>query len=76
MHIAVDVYSRDPKVSELTQTTHCIIVFVAIDEEGRKIPVPHWEPQTEEERRMESYALRLMELRKAIEDEMKPFLST
>ncbi len=74
MHIAVDVFSRDPKASQLAQTTHCIIIFVAVDEAGKKLPVPHWEPQTEEDRRMEQYALRLMDLRKAIEDEMKPFL--
>lgn len=75
MHIAVDVYSRDPKASALAQTTHCIIVFVAVDEAGNKLPVPHWEPKTEQERQMQAYALRLVELRKAIEDEMKPFLA-
>lgn len=75
MHIAVDVSSRDPKAADLTQTTHCIIVFVAVDESGRKLRVPRWEPQTAEERQMQQYAIRLMDLRKAIEDEMKPFLS-
>lgn len=74
MHIAVDVFSRDPKASELSQTTHCIIIFVAVDAAGNKLPVPHWEPATEEDRHLEQYALRLMDLRKAIEDEMKPFL--
>ena len=74
MHIAVDVFSRDPKTSELAQTTHCIIIFVAVDEAGNKLPVPHWEPETEEDRHLQQYALRLMDLRKAIEDEMKPFL--
>jgi acyl-CoA hydrolase len=73
MHIAVDVFSRDPKSSVLTQTTHCIIIFVAVDEAGNKLPVPHWEPETNEDRQMQQYALRLMDLRKAIEDEMKPF---
>ena len=74
MHIAVDVFSRDPKASELAQTTHCIIIFVAVDGAGKKLPVPHWEPQTEQDLRLQQYALRLMDLRKAIEDEMKPFL--
>ena len=75
MHIAVDVCSRDPKVSEMTQTTHCVIVFVAIDAHGHKLPAPRWEPQTERERQLQQYALRLLDLRKTIEDEMKPFLS-
>jgi len=34
MHIAVDVFSRDPKASKLVQTTHCIIIFVAVNGEG------------------------------------------
>lgn len=76
MHIAVDVYSRDPKSSEQTKTTHCIIIFVAVDEAGNKLPVPHWEPETERDQQMQQYALRLMDLRKAIEDEMKPFAIT
>jgi len=74
MHIAVDVFSRDPKASKLIQTTHCIIIFVAVDAAGQPVAVPHWEPETEQDRQMQKYALRLMELRKAIEDEMKPFL--
>jgi len=76
MHIAVDVASRDPKAAELTQTTHCIIVFVAVDEAGRKQPVPPWKPESEQDRQMQQYALRLVELRKSIEDEMKPFFLT
>jgi len=73
MHIAVDVFSRDPKASQLIQTTHCIIVFVAVDGDGQPVSVPHWEPKTEKDLKMQQYALRLMDLRKAIEDEMKPF---
>lgn len=73
MHIAVDVFSRDPKATELTQTTHCIIIFVAVDEAGNKLPVPAWEPENEQARQRQQYALRLMDLRKAIEEEMKPF---
>jgi acyl-CoA hydrolase len=75
MHIAVDVFSRDPKASQLAQTTHCIIIFVAVDGDGQPVPVPPWEPETAQDRQMRQYALRLMELRKAIEDEMKPFIT-
>jgi len=75
MHIAVDVFSRDPKASKLVQTTHCIIIFVAVNGEGQPVPVPHWEPKSEKDLQLQQYALRLMDLRKAIEDEMKPFVS-
>jgi len=75
MHIAVNVCSRDPKASEMTHTTHCVIVFVAVDKDGQKLPTLHWEPQTEQDRLLQQYALRLMALRKTIDDEMKPFLT-
>ncbi|HEX9018621.1 MAG TPA: acyl-CoA thioesterase, partial [Anaerolineaceae bacterium] len=76
MHIAVDVRAGDPRTRELVKTTHCIIVFVAIDDQGKPIAVPKWLPQTSEERDLEAYALRLMELRKAIEVEMWPHMKT
>ena len=75
MHVAVDVRTGDPKSRSLTKTTHCIIVFVALDEQQEKpVSVPKWEPQTEDDRREEAYALRLMELRKGIEAEMQPYM--
>ncbi len=74
MHIAVDVYCRDPKASETVKATHCIIIFVAVDSAGQPVDVPHWEPQNDEDRALEKYALRLMDLRKAIEQEMQPHL--
>ncbi len=72
MHVAVDVSAGDPRDGQFRGTTHCIIVFVAVDEEGRPVAVTPWEPRTEEEKAMERYAVRLMELRRAIEDEMQP----
>ena len=72
MHIAVEVSAGDPRDGQLRETTHCIIVFVAVDEDGQPITVTPWEPRTEEEAAMERYAVRLMELRRGIEDEMRP----
>jgi len=74
MHIAVDVRASNPQKLRFTQTTHCIIIFVALDENGRPVPVPKWHPRTEQEKALEKYVVRLMELRKAIEAEMKPHL--
>lgn len=73
MHIAVDVYARDPKSEDARKTTHCIIVFVGLDEEGRTAPIPSWQPVSEEDRTLQDYAEKLMRLRQAIEDEMSPF---
>ena len=76
MHIAVDVSSGDPKDGQYTKTTHCIIVFVAVDDEGNPAEVEHWEPATEEDIVLEKYAIKLMELRKDIEAEMRLYRST
>lgn len=74
MHVAIDVYSRPTSETNLTKTTHCIIVFVAVDGEGNPRAVPKWIPQNEHEQHLEAYAKRLMDLRKVIDDEMRPFL--
>lgn len=73
MHIAVDVSAGDPRSRVFRKTTHCIIVYVAIDKDGKPIQVPKWIPQTDKDRELEAYALRLMELRKGIEAEMQPY---
>ena len=74
MHIAINVFSRNIKRTEFEKKTHCIIVFVAVDDEGQPVNVPKFTPGNEQEKQLEQYAIKLMELRKNIEDEMKPFL--
>lgn len=74
IHIAVDVYSRKMKEPKFQKTTHCVIVFVAVDEEGKPKATKQWIPDTEREKHMQQYAIRLMELRKNIEEEMAPYL--
>ncbi|MEX1018755.1 MAG: acyl-CoA thioesterase [Litorilinea sp.] len=74
MHLAVDVWSRDPRRQESTKTTHCVIIFVALDDASKPVAVPEWYPQTPEDRRMEEYARKLMELRQGIEAEMQQYL--
>ncbi len=72
MHVAVDVSAGDPRDGHFQETTHCIIIFVAMDDEGKLMGVTPWVPRTEEEAALERYAVRLMELRRTIEDEMQP----
>lgn len=62
MQFAVDVRARDPMGGEGRLCTHCIIVFVALDQpEGKPVPVPAWVPQTDEDRRMAEDADRVMQ---------------
>jgi acyl-CoA hydrolase len=74
--IAVDVYAGDPKSPERHRTGHCVIVFVALDPDGRPAPVPQWQPRTDMDRALETYALRLGELRKQMDTEMERHLGT
>lgn len=64
MNIAVDLYSCTPRKCELSRAIHCIMVFVAVDENGSPTDVPAWNPISDEDRSMERYAIRIMELRK------------
>ncbi len=74
MHFAIDVRARDPMAdldadgSNDRLCTHCMIVFVAIDDAGKPIPVPTWTPQNDEDRRLAEYAEQVMALSKGIEE--------
>ncbi len=70
MHIAVDVSAGDPKFGQFTKTTHCIIIFCAVDGQGNPVQVPAWQPKTAEDVALHDYAKKLMDLRKGIEEEM------
>ncbi len=75
IHIAVDVYSRFFEEDNFTKKTHCVIVFVAVDEQGKPKKVKSWIPRTEREQQLENYATKLKELRMQITEEMKPFFN-
>ena len=74
MHLTVDVAAGDPKTRALERSTHCIIIFVAVDTDGRPAPVPAWVPETPADLGLADYARRLMALREGIEQEMSRFL--
>lgn len=74
MHLAVDVYSRHPTERERDKTTHCIIIFVAMDEHGKPSKVPQWQPIGEGDLQLQQYALKLMALREEIDKEMRQHL--
>jgi acyl-CoA hydrolase len=63
MHISVHVCSGDPASGILEQTTHCLIVFVALDKEGHATAAPSWQPESAADRALEEHALDLIALR-------------
>jgi acyl-CoA hydrolase len=73
MHIALEVNACDPKSLIRRKTTHCIVIMVAVDETGQKIQIPEYIPETEEDIAQHNAAIKLMEMRKQIGDEMEIF---
>ena len=74
IHIAVDVFSKKITDEDFDKKTHCIIVFVSVDLDGKPQPVKKWIPQSEKEISLENYAIKLKDLRQHIQEEMKVFL--
>lgn len=75
IHIMVEVYSRSFEEKKFEKKTHCIIIFVAVDEKGESKKVKPWVPKTENEKKLQEYALKLKTLREEIHQEMKPFFN-
>lgn len=75
IHIAVDVYSRGFSKKGFEKKTHCVIVFVSVDDKGNPIKVKKWKPKTDKEKKMEEYAIKLKSLREKINQEMMPFFN-
>ena len=71
MHITVDVYRRCPREQERYKATHCVIIFVAVDNDGNKIEVPQWQPITEQDVALQQYAIKLTKLRQSSVNEMQ-----
>lgn len=74
MHIAVDVFSRGLREVDPVRTTHCLIVFVAVDEAGQPRPVPLWMPVTDEDRFLADYAREMKAQSARIEAERSRWL--
>lgn len=70
MHFSVDVMARNLASGEERLATHCVIVMVAMDEAGKPTPVPGWEPQSDDDKALATYARKLMELDRNIAGEI------
>lgn len=70
MHVTVDVASGPPHTRELVAATRCLMVFVAVDDDGSTTPVPALQPETLGEELQQQWALRRAEVRAAVEAAM------
>ena len=71
MHILVVVSSTDPKDGTFTEATRCLTIFVAVDDARRPVPVPPWQPTTDEDKYLQEGAIRRIKVRRDIEAAMK-----
>ena len=74
MHIALEVNACDPKSLNKRTTTRCIVIMVAVDQNGQSEIVPQWKPETEADIKQHDTAMKLMEMRKKIGEEMEIFV--
>jgi uncharacterized protein (TIGR00369 family) len=70
MEVGVRVEAEDLIAGTRRHTTTCYLTFVAIDENGRPVPVAPLELETDEDRQRFKEAERRREVRKALEEEL------
>ena len=46
MNMSVEVRAGDMKVGQMEKITECVAVFVAVDLDGRALPIDTWQPET------------------------------
>ena len=70
IHLAVNLSSGDTTSTEINKAMHCIMVFVAVDENRAPCQVPAWTAESEEDHRLEKYAVAIKDLHKANKHEL------
>ncbi|MCS5734749.1 acyl-CoA thioesterase [Herbiconiux daphne] len=71
MQVLVTVEAADVRSRDFAPATHCILVFVAVDENGRPREVSPWSPTTESDRMLHERAEERLAPRRAIRDAMQ-----
>ncbi|GAB2491177.1 acyl-CoA thioesterase [Luteococcus sediminum] len=67
MHVSVHVRSGDPMKREMELTTHCLMVLVGLDPDGRhKTYVRSWNPRLLEDIHLQEHAKRLVDIREGL----------
>lgn len=70
MHVLVRVESADVRTRAYQPACDCILIFVAVDENGTPAQVPQWSPQTDTERQLHEAAIERIEPRRRIRQSM------
>jgi len=75
MHIAVGVSARDTTAERVQRTTHCLMVFVAVDDQRQPVPVPAFVPAEGTERALSEYAQKMARMRGETDSELQRLLA-
>lgn len=70
MQVLVVVESANVRDREYEPATHCILVFVAVDDHGKAREVPPWTPQSAQDQFLNGSAVERLRTRRAIRDAM------
>ena len=70
MHLAVNLSCGDTTSTKLNKAMHCIMVFVAVDENKTPCQVPVWTAESEDDHRLEKYAVTIKDLHKGNQHEL------
>jgi len=70
MHVHVQVEASDVAERRFHATTDCILVFVAVDDHKRPVPIRQWEPATDSDHELNRLALERVPARKEIKQAM------
>lgn len=70
IHVLVSVHTRGLRETNFTRAMHCILVFVAVDEEGKPHAVRPWNPLDRHDAARQRLALERIPVRMRIKDAM------
>ncbi|KQP97644.1 acyl-CoA thioesterase [Rathayibacter sp. Leaf185] len=71
MHVLVEVAQADPRTGRYEAATHCLLIFVAVDEEKRPRAVPEWQPRSIEDAALAEGAAARIAGRRALHEVMR-----
>jgi len=72
MEVHINVYAEDIPSGTRVKSNEAFLTFVALDQEGKPVPVPEAVPETDEERNLYEGALRRRQLRLILAGRMQP----
>jgi acyl-CoA hydrolase len=67
MEIGIKVVAEDIRAKIIRHVNSCFFTMIAVDDEGKPTPGPHWEPITQDEQRRHAAAILRRTMRREME---------